>query len=178
MTWVGALISAMGAVIGGVIAALVAQFLQRRRFLHERLIERYSELAGVAALEIDRANSVASLFAIGDLKRSEDQKRLRRQRRLLGQLLQQRIDFRRDLARLSLQIRLLEGNPGLRQKVRELCDKQPFIFPGEFGEGNFSDRFDRFKAEIAEFKDRVEALIKDAVKEHGARALLLFRKQG
>jgi hypothetical protein len=85
---------------------------------------------------------------------------------------QERLDCKRELARLAFQIRVLEPNRELAKRVAEVAEKQPFIYcvVPRWGEGNFNEQFERFSNEVREFRKSCEALLNDVTaKYHGKK---------
>lgn len=142
-----------GAIGGAVCGSVLQHFFQRRRYFSEQLMVKYSELVGVASAEIDRAKSVEAVFKTCNPSQDEGS------RAFLRKLYEERDTFRRDLARLCMQIQLLETNSDLALKVKELAKAQPFFLGGGwYGDGNFNERMEKYEEEIRTYERLLDTL--------------------
>jgi len=158
--WLNPLLSLLGGAIGAAVTgAALSHFFQRRRFFQEQLIQRYSELVGVATTDIDRAKRIAAAFVTGDPLGNEALKNW------VAEYIQERDHLRGELSRLCFQIRLLEPDPALGKLLQELERAWPFLLPGKFGSGNFNERFEKFEKEIVEFRKLLESIMERVQKK-------------
>jgi hypothetical protein len=156
--------------VAGVALVLVTQgvmhFYQRSRSLKDKLIERYTELAGIAVVLVDTLRTIESEYVF---KPSHDHPRFERWLDIILTKDGERRNASRDLARVALQIRMLEQNETLRERVKDLAKNQPFLVPGDWGAGNFEERFKEYISSVRDYSTRVDSLVNDVLHEH-ARA--------
>jgi hypothetical protein len=154
------LLMMLGAGVGAVITIVLTHIFQRSRSAHDRLIDKYCELVGIATSESDRARRVESILAIGKPFENGNVKEL------LDKLLHERTSLGRELARVCFQIRMLEPSASLREMVEKLAKTQPFLVPGKLGSGNFAERFEAYKREIIAFERIVKSIMDDVLAKH------------
>jgi len=156
--------------LGGIGVALLVQVVQayfrHRHYLTEKLLDRYAEFLGVASLAVDDATSLVSGLVFS---RNVPQEAAGHSE--LSKVNSRRHERRRDLLRLSFQIRLLETNVDLLSKVQEVTDSLPFMafaVPPSWHEGNYNERFEKYQNDIGNFKKKLNALTSAAFKVHAA----------
>ena len=152
-------------VLVGVVVAWATQWIQtlfkRDQYRHEKLMDRYAEFVAAAVAEIQRAKSQQSAMALGTSDQDFTE--------YASQLDTRRHSNRLELLRLSFQIRLLEMDHSLSNKVEELAESHLFMpnpFPPSWCEGDYNERYDRFLAAIASFEKRLQELTKAVVAKH------------
>jgi hypothetical protein len=62
----------------------------------------------------------------------------------------------------------------LTKRVEDLAKSQPFMafpFPPQWGEGNYNERFDKYKLDIATFEKQLTELVAAVLQRHSAKAL-------
>jgi hypothetical protein len=167
-TWIYFLIS-------GALIVLLTQYVQaafhRGQFLHEKLMDRYSELMAVAVQELERAKALLSEIA---LYRGENDLPA------LVNLDQQRHDLRSQLVKLSFQIRLMEADRQLSRQVAKLAESQPFqpsLVPPRYGEGNYNERENMFRKQINDFEVTLSGLTRRVLEKHARKELELYEVQ-
>ncbi len=162
----GICIAGTTALLGWLGQFLVAH-LQRRtekaRYFREKLLERYSEFVALASAEVERARTIEAGMALrGRDENCSD----------LVKIEEQRHSLRLDLLRVSLQVKLFETDESLTKKVWLLAKSQPFMafpFPPKHGEGNYNERFDKYKLEVDTYEKSLTALVDDVLKTHSAK---------
>jgi hypothetical protein len=151
-------------VVAGVLIAVAVQWLQmvfrRIQYRHEKLLDRYAEFVAAASAELDRAKSLEGGLALGGREGDHSE---------IIKLDNKRHESRRDLSRIAFQTRILEKDPVLIQKVLDVVKAQPFMafaIPPHFGEGNYDERFDKYKLNSVEFEKLLMELIDAILKKH------------
>lgn len=126
------------------------------KFSRDKLFDRYSDFIATASADLDRAKKQAAIASIGQ---EQDYT-------ALDQSTHQAIKSNHaELARLSLQIRLLESNEVLKQKVKQIEKSQPFmvlLLPPKWNDPLYQERFNKFESEINLFEKNLSDLA-DAV---------------
>jgi hypothetical protein len=138
------------------VSSLVPQFLAlrwtmreaRRKFVREKLVDLYFEIATLIASDIDHAKDQVAKWLntppIGEraewaaiwIKIQNDRREV--QRKLYG---------------LSFQVRLLERNEQIAKDVRHLADKPPFVIPvGDYWEVH--DYLKKLEQQVTEHEKR------------------------
>lgn len=156
----------LGVLSGGALL-LFGQYLahrfQRKAHTREQLLKAYSDLLGLATTDLYRAKQAESGLAIGRSPVQDEEAE-----KVWLKLEEQRHALCYDLARAAIQVRLLEKDPALAGRVDAMRKAQPFIVPGEFGVGNFSERFDKYQKDIRQFEAHVEALAAEVLRRYAA----------
>jgi hypothetical protein len=151
--------------LGHMLVAYLQRNNEKARYFRERLLERYSELVALATAELERARAVESIMALGG--KDEDYAEA-------AKIEAKRHALRLDLLRVSLQIKLFETDDSLTKRVEELAKAQPFMafpFPPHWGEGNYNERFDKYKLDIAAFEEQLTELVSAVLQRHSANVL-------
>lgn len=150
---------------GHFLVAYLQRGTEQTKFFREKLLDRYSEFVAVASADLERARTQDAGMALGGKDQDYTE---------LAKLDDKRHSIRLDLLRLSLQIRLMEQDDALATKVQELAKAQPFMafpFPPRWGEGNYSERSDKFQSEISAFEKLLHDLVSAVLAKHSARAM-------
>lgn len=153
--------------LSGVAVTLVAQIathlFQRRRTVEDKLLENYADFAGVSVTELGIAKELEAMAALmpaqgseGRPSWNEEAKRLERERHGL----------RRELAAMAFKISFLEHDRHLIDKVKQIATNQPFLAMGPWNEGNFTERFDKYNAELREHAILVNSLAEEIRRVH------------
>jgi hypothetical protein len=150
--------------LGYFLVAYLQRGNEQTKYFREKLIDRYSEFVAVAVADLERAKAQASGMALGG--RDQDYSEM-------AKLDERRHAIRLDLLRLALQIRMLEQDAALGDKVQELAKAQPFMafpFPPRWGEGTYNERFEKFQSEIGVFEKQLLELTDAVVAKGSTRA--------
>ncbi len=131
-------IVALTALASAFISAFLTTYFQRRneqvKFSRDKLFDKYSDFVAILSADLDRAKTQSAIANIEN-KQQQDYKDL-------AQSTYQSMKSNCvELARLSLQIRLLESNEVLKQKVKQLEKSQPsmiFLLPPKWNGRNQS----------------------------------------
>src|SRR5262245_2853093 len=116
---VAAVTTALLSWLGHFVNAYAQRQNEQAKFFREKLLERYSELIASVTADIDRARSQAAAMALGkkDEEYTKEAMKLDEKRHVV----------RVDLLRLSLQIKLLDDEPQLADRLTGLAKRQPFM---------------------------------------------------
>ena len=156
----------LGVATGGVLV-LFSQWLgfrfQRRHALVQRVLDLYAEFVGVASNELERAQSVKSALVF---KPPTNDDQFSAWLTDFSKLEERRHAYRADMARLSVQIRVLEDNETLRALVEAVCHAQPVFnrLAGWQGE-RFDDQFEKHESEIEAFSEKFDLLCRAVLKQ-------------
>jgi hypothetical protein len=149
--------------VTGAFSVLLTQALQsffrRLQYSHEKLLDRYSDFVAVASSEIGRLKSLEA--SITHSSREGDHSGLET-------LDNQRHEMRRELSKISFQIRILEPDRELAEMVAKVAADQPFmpfVVPPYAGL-NYYDRLERFGSDIEAFEQLVSDLMGRVLKVH------------
>jgi hypothetical protein len=146
----------VGGIVTGVLLACITQWVnswfQHRKYIREKRIEKYGELLGLAAADVHRAKAVEATFAVGPTFDDETFKQF------FARLEDERHALSRDLTKIVYQLRLLEPNLTIVEAIDALRKDQPFLVPGRFGQGNFDERFDKYKKDIQEYESCIKLI--------------------
>ena len=150
--------------LGHMLVAYLQRDNERAKYFRERLLERYAELVALGAAELERAKTVESGMAIGAPNSDFGP---------MSEVEAKRHQLRLDLLRVSLQIRLYEPDPELAKRVADFASSQPFMafpFPPQWGQRNYSERFDEYKKAVIAFEKQLGELVEAVLKQHAVQA--------
>lgn len=153
----------LGGLFAGAVLAYFGRFIEahftRDRFRHEKLVDRYADLAALLARELQRGREQVATLMLGGSKDPPE---------IYVALQKQRDELRRELARVAFQIRMLEPQKDLVQKVEALVKSHPFIYchlPA-WGQGNFDDRLSEYQTDVGNFERAAGQLLDEIAKRH------------
>ena len=149
------------AILTALATASLTLWVERKKENNRYLLERYSELVGIAIDELERVKSMSAALAIGsdDAYNSVLELHLKRH------------GLRAGLQRVALQIRLCETDQSLAKKASQLANAQPTLFLGIRPRiGNESDdrRAEQFNKDIISFENCINELIDSVLQVHSA----------
>jgi hypothetical protein len=147
------------AIITGVIIAIVTQgfasWLQFRRGLKEKLVAWYAELIGIIVKDAYRAKLLGA-FVTGNRALAGDAPHAQV---FIEANENQRLDYRQELARLAMQIQILEVDEGILKLVGSITELQPILavftrsdpeYPRKLEAfGNAIDKYESTAAQLA-----------------------------
>jgi hypothetical protein len=149
--------------VSGALTVLLTQALQsffrRLQYSREKLLDRYAEFVAVASSEIERLKSLEAgivMFPLGG------------DHSALASLDSQRHEIRRELSKISFQIRILESDRELAAMVAKVAASQPymtFALP-PYESVNYHDRLEKFGVDIRAFEQLVSDLVGRVLKVH------------
>ena len=158
--------------LGGFLAGALLVYLghslaycyQRRRDRMERLRDRYADFFGIASVDVERAKSVESALVF---KPNTNDDHFQAWSAGFARLEDKRHHHRLEMARLSFQIRLLEKDERLLNKLDEVRTHQPVFNVIGACEGElFSKNFDIHRNAIAQYSKDVEELCSEVIKRY------------
>lgn len=165
----------LGVVTGGSLV-LLTQWLnflfQRRGAREQRLLDLYAEFVGVTSDDLDRAESARAALDRGAPDPAKDSEGFKRWLEEFVQIDRPRHDHRKELARQSFQIRLLERDDNLVGCLKDVCDGQPWFFyhafsyPGGWGGETFEKHCDRYQRSVASFSQSIESLCETVLQKY------------
>lgn len=173
MTFWQTVIVALTALTSAFISAFLTTYLQRRneqiKFIRDKLIDRYSEFVAICSADLSRANIQASIAQT--YQAEQDYKDL------IHGTYQSMKSNQLELARLSLQIRLLESDEELKKKVKELEKSQPFmmfLLPPQWNDISYKEQFNKFESEINLFEQNLSDLVNTILAKQKAKKTLFY----
>jgi len=157
----------------GALLTLVTQYITHRRsveetrkkFFREKLVDLYSEIAALIAIDIDDAESQRAQ-GINTPPPEEKENRAEWANRWM-KFWKQRRKTQRSLYSLSFQVRLLEQEKQIASDIRQLVKNSPFVIPlGDYDE--VSDTLADFEKKIIGYEKQFHDVCDKVLAKYGA----------
>jgi hypothetical protein len=153
----------MISLFGHILIAKLQKGNEQSKFFREKLLDRYAEFVAVASADLERAKTQQACMAIHNDGHDLTE---------LDKLGVERHSLHRDLVRLSMQIRLMEEDSPLFEKVQGVTKLQPFMaypFPPRWGQGSYTERAEKFDSDIASLEKLLSEFVEEVQNKHSRR---------